>query len=105
MKTPYTRVVNVHTTPDYDEYIGRGSPFGNPFMRLPLSTTVSKYNVIPTDDPIRDYERWLRGEIEAPGWRRPTARQIRGLHGKTLGCYCKPKPCHGDVLVRWADDR
>jgi hypothetical protein len=21
------------------------------------------------------------------------------LEGKTLGCFCKPKPCHGDVLL------
>jgi hypothetical protein len=21
------------------------------------------------------------------------------LEGKTLGCWCAPKPCHGDVLV------
>jgi hypothetical protein len=21
------------------------------------------------------------------------------LRGKTLGCWCKPEPCHGDVLV------
>lgn len=22
------------------------------------------------------------------------------LRGKRLGCWCKPGPCHGDVLVR-----
>jgi hypothetical protein len=21
------------------------------------------------------------------------------LEGKTLGCFCKPEPCHGDVLL------
>ncbi|MBI3972630.1 MAG: DUF4326 domain-containing protein [Chloroflexi bacterium] len=25
------------------------------------------------------------------------------LRGKTLSCWCKPKPCHGDVLVDLAD--
>ncbi|QXV62920.1 hypothetical protein CVV72_10730 [Amycolatopsis sp. TNS106] len=25
------------------------------------------------------------------------------LCGKTLGCYCAPKPCHGDVLKRYAE--
>lgn len=25
------------------------------------------------------------------------------LHGKRLGCFCKPGPCHGDVLARLAD--
>ena len=26
--------------------------------------------------------------------------KILMLVGKTLGCWCKPKPCHGDVLVK-----
>ncbi len=24
---------------------------------------------------------------------------IPSLQGKVLGCWCKPEPCHGDVLV------
>jgi hypothetical protein len=28
---------------------------------------------------------------------------IPALRGKTLGCWCSPKPCHGDVLARLAD--
>ena len=26
-------------------------------------------------------------------------QEIHTLKGKTLGCWCKPKPCHGDVLA------
>lgn len=26
--------------------------------------------------------------------------EIPLLAGKTLGCWCKPNPCHGDVLVK-----
>jgi hypothetical protein len=26
--------------------------------------------------------------------------EIPSLAGKTLGCWCKPNPCHGDVLVK-----
>lgn len=25
--------------------------------------------------------------------------ELKELEGKTLGCWCKPGPCHGDVLV------
>lgn len=25
------------------------------------------------------------------------------LRGEVLGCCCKPLPCHGDVLVEWAN--
>ena len=27
-------------------------------------------------------------------------REIPLLAGKTLGCWCKPNPCHRDVLVK-----
>ena len=25
------------------------------------------------------------------------------LKGKTLGCWCKPNKCHGDILVKWSN--
>ena len=28
-------------------------------------------------------------------------RRVLGLKGKTLGCFCKPLACHGDVIVEW----
>lgn len=34
-----------------------------------------------------------------------TLDELRALDGKTLGCFCAPKACHGDVLaqaVAWA---
>ena len=29
---------------------------------------------------------------------------LEELEGKTLGCWCKPKTCHGDVLVELVND-
>lgn len=29
------------------------------------------------------------------------ARRIRSLKGKVLVCFCKPRPCHGDVIVEY----
>ncbi len=29
-----------------------------------------------------------------------TSMELRGLSGKKLGCCCKPKPCHGDIIVK-----
>ena len=26
---------------------------------------------------------------------------IEKLRGKTIGCCCKPKPCHGDIIAAW----
>jgi hypothetical protein len=31
-------------------------------------------------------------------------KQIKkGKHGKKLGCWCRPKACHGDVLIELAE--
>lgn len=29
--------------------------------------------------------------------------RIIELKGKTLGCFCKPFPCHGDVIKEYLD--
>ena len=66
-------------------YIGRPSEWGNPCR---ISSTV------PREYAIFVYEHLLL----------PDPAKIRAaLHGKILVCYCKPKPCHGDVLARIAD--
>jgi hypothetical protein len=36
-----------------------------------------------------------------------TVQDLLDLDGKTLGCFCKPKGCHGDIIkdaVEWAKD-
>lgn len=78
-------VVNKYYEP-YDIYIGRGSKWGNPF-------TVKEYGRGGTIELYRKH-LWdciLDGTI--------TTKDLQNLSGKILGCFCKPKPCHGDVIV------
>ena len=92
-----TRVVNLRKEP-YDIYIGRGSPFGNPFTHKKDGTKASIV-VDSREEAIDLYAMWLVGDVEIPGAEPPTKDEIMSLKGKTLGCFCKPKSCHGDVLV------
>lgn len=39
------------------------------------------------------YEEYVRGN-------ELMMRLLPDLKGKTLGCWCKPEGCHGDVLVK-----
>ncbi len=71
-----------------DIYIGRGSRFGNPF---PLHDESMR------DGVIQQFSDWI---IHQPELLR-LVRQL--LSGKTLGCFCAPKACHGDVLAAIAD--
>jgi len=81
------RVVNIWVEP-YDVYIGRPSKWGNPY-------TICKEHT--RKDVIRLYEAWIKTRPEL-------LAALPELRGKRLGCYCAPLPCHGDVLVRLAEE-
>lgn len=45
---------------------------------------------------IQKYRSWLLG-------RRELLQRLHELRGRRLACWCKPEPCHGDVLVELVD--
>jgi hypothetical protein len=80
---------------DCDVYIGRKvclggwnlpfSKWGNPFSAHSLGDNVPK--------SVQLYEEYIR--------RNPhLLNDLPELKGKRLGCWCKPKMCHGDVLIK-----
>jgi len=76
------KVVNLNYEP-YDVFIGRPSKWGNPFIIGKdgiRSEVISKYREYVLNNP-------------------DLMLSLDEIRGKTLGCYCKPKACHGDVLV------
>ncbi len=86
------RVVNKRKEA-FTVYIGRGSIWGNPYP-------INDHNT--RDDVIDKYSEYIydkiaKGEI--------TKQQLIALDGETLGCFCKPARCHGDIIaicVKWA---
>lgn len=82
-----TKVVNRHLD-RYDIYIGRGSIWGNPFF-------VSEYG---RHGAIVEYEKYLREAYAKEPEK--FIFELTKLKGKVLGCHCKPRECHGDVLVK-----
>ena len=87
-----TRVVNKYRE-SFDVYIGRGSKWGNPFTHIPTGTKAS-YIVKDRDEAIAAYKQWI-----TTGDGKHLLNDLHELQGQTLGCFCKPKACHGDVLV------
>jgi hypothetical protein len=70
-------------------YIGRGSPFGNPFKIGQHGTrdeVCAKYEALVENDP----------ELKAAF--------IKACRGRDLVCYCKPARCHGDYLLRISNE-
>lgn len=83
---PETVVVNKYKEP-YDVYIGRGSVWGNPY-------TVQAYG---RELCIQMYEQYIRLRLHQEP---DLYLQLLALKGKRLGCFCKPKACHGDILIK-----
>lgn len=63
-------------------YVGRGSPWGNPFV---IGRDGTRAEVISR------FEREVLSRLN-----------MAPLVGKHLLCFCAPLPCHGDVLLRAA---
>jgi len=96
-----THVVNRHHGVPFDVYIGRKKSgpgeWGNPFSDNPASK--AEY-IVDSKDVMPMFRAWFENRIKnEPGF----AERVRALKGKTLGCWCKPKPCHGDIIAEWAD--
>ena len=90
------RVVHCKKEP-YDVYIGRPSVWGNHYSHL--DGTMAELRVASRDEAIVAYENWLRKMIDED--REFVIEQyLRPIAGKTLGCWCAPKACHGDVLIK-----
>ncbi len=69
----------------YDIYIGRGSKWGNPFI-------MGKDG--DREEVIRKYEIYLLDNKDL-------MNSLHELKDKVLGCWCKPKACHGDILIKY----
>ena len=88
-----TKVVNVKTY-KYGgayTYIGRGSPFGNPFK-------IGKDG--DRDQVINKHRDYFFERIESDAEFRS---KVMKLQGETLGCYCVPLPCHGNTIKAFLD--
>ena len=86
-----TTVVNLRLEP-FDVYIGRPGRghegyFGNP-IRERTAAGMERF---------RDY--FTKRVARDPEFR----RRVLALRGKRLGCFCKPGPCHGDVIATWVN--
>ena len=93
MTTAATRVAKKGTSDaNGGVYIGRGSPFGNPFHIGKDGTreeVIQKYRQHFADLLAADPDFW---------------DEVMALRGKTLVCFCAPLPCHGDVIVQFIEE-
>lgn len=76
----------------YDVYIGRPTIYGNPYE-------IGKDG--NREDVVNKYRKYFTERIQTDMSFR---RQVLTLRGKRLGCFCKPKECHGDVICEYLNN-
>lgn len=76
--------------PEDAVYVGRPSPYGNPYRVSDARTR---------ENAVEQYRMW----IYAPR-QRPLRELIRReLRDKDLVCWCAPSACHADVILEIAN--
>lgn len=92
-----TTVVNIKRTQQYDQYIGRAGRgqdgyFGNPFVLQPGQ---------PRGSTLDSYKTYFYEKLAT----NPIFKaRILALKDKTLGCFCKPHTCHGDIIAEYLNN-
>lgn len=98
-------VINVYQQGKRGEYIGRGSPLGNPYSHMP--GTRAQFLVDNRDEAVAHYEAWLAVQIRDKNWE--VINELNRLlkiakeGDLELRCYCAPKKCHGDVVKKFLE--
>lgn len=83
-------------------YVGRAGIVFIEKVRFPKTSSIfaNPYKVGSDgtrEEVIQKYETYIRGRLQSEP---ALVEQLRSMKGKTLGCWCKPEACHGDVLLR-----
>jgi len=95
MKKLKTKVVH-KIKEEYDVYIGRPTKWGNPFSHK--DGTLAKFKVNTRKEAIDAYRLMM---LES----KDKLDELEELRGKTLGCWCHPLPCHGDIIVELLEQK
>lgn len=88
-----TKIINLRKWHPKDlKYIriDRGTIYGNPYV-ISIAKNISR------EKAISEYEKYLRILIKT---KKICIKELMRLDGETLACWCKPLPCHGDVIIK-----
>lgn len=91
-----TRVVNLYKEP-YDVYIGRKGRGHDGYFGNPIVLKVGE----PKGSTLIAYREYFYKRITEDSLFRSN---ILSLRDKTLGCFCKPNACHGDIIKEYLDN-
>lgn len=85
----------------YDIYCGRPSDFGNPMSVQEIKRLFPNIS----DEDAREkaiiwYKQYFYEKIKTD---KDFLGKVLKLKDKILGCWCKPLPCHCDIIAEFLD--
>lgn len=91
------KISNIKKKEPYDVYIGRE----NKWLNLPASKWANPFVMkkeVERIGVLANYEAYVRSRSDL-------MNSLDELDWKILGCYCHPKKCHGDVLIKLHEEK
>ena len=113
MNNDKTKAVNLYKS-SYDIYCGRGKGIknnplnckigeygwlGNP-ISIMKSCLICKHIHKKGGDTLNCFEKYLNQRLKDINFK----TEFIKLRNKKLGCFCKPKPCHVDIIIKKLND-
>lgn len=100
----YNRNLENHTGDKNNIPIYRPNVLSNPYTHIKDRATLASYVVPTREDAIKAYDHYFDVMYSGNKEFRKAVDEIyeKYKNGETiyLECYCKPLPCHGDIIER-----
>lgn len=94
-----------HTSSENNFYIGRPSVLANPFTFNGKRSNLAKKSFKTREEAIMAYEEYFKAMYGTDKDFTNAFDEIYEKYKKGedifLQCFCKPEPCHGDVIAKF----
>ena len=83
---------------------GEPGYFGNPIKLNKTCEYCNEIHINPSDT-LPCYEQYLLERLKPHSGKENLdfAKEFYKLKGKRLVCFCKPNPCHTDIMIKYLD--
>jgi hypothetical protein len=78
--------------------IGKHGWLGNP-IKINEECIICKKIHKESGETLPCYEKYLKFRLNDDTFK----KEFIKLKGKCLGCFCKPKPCHTDIMIKYLE--
>jgi len=98
-----TKIINIKSGDKFDTYIGRAGRGNDGYYGNPHNIGYCElcHRIHDREDSLREYKIYFDKKIKEDD---AFQTGIKLLKDRTLGCFCKPENCHGDIIKEYLDN-